>query len=170
MKKILDTTLINFIDYSNKLPRDFNTKLYWQLNLDLQDKIDYLDSKKLYEDWINYGSIENRIYTIPDNIIYYFDYRVYFYLYDDIKQLYDINDIYGLLYHYYKYGLHNNRICNIDNVDKYINNNHKYNIKKSSYNKFPNLIISKSHLIKLNYYKELYIQNQNNIILLNSLS
>jgi hypothetical protein len=101
------------------------------------------------------------IYNIPDDIIYNFDYRIYFYLYDDVKLLYDLNDNYGLLYHYYIYGLHNNRICNIDDVDKYINNNYRYNIKTSYDNRYPDLIISKTFLIKLNYYKELYILNQN---------
>ena len=111
-----------------------------------------------------YNNNESIIQTIPDDIIYNFDYRIYYYLYDDVKQLYDSNDNNGLLLHYYKYGLHSNRICNIDDVDKYINDNYKYNIKTSSYNKYPDLIISKTFLSKLNYYKELYILNQNDKI------
>lgn len=106
----------------------------------------------------------NNLDNISDDIIYNFDYRIYYYLYDDVKQLYDSNDNNGLLLHYYKYGLHNNRICNIEDVDKYIENNYKYNIQISYYNKYPDLIISKSYLIKLNYYRKLYILNQNDKI------
>ena len=155
MKEIFYTTLANFIDYDNRLPRDFNNKIYWNINNDLHNNINYHDTSKIYDHWLNYGYNENRRYSIPDELIYKFDYRVYYYLYDDVKKLYKSYNNYGLLCHYFIYGIKINRICSIDEIhlpDNYVTDIDINNIKNIS-----EIIVPKSYLIKLNYYINTYI-------------
>ena len=166
MKEVFNTTLNNFNNFNKNISNDFNPKLYWHLNQDLHDKINYTDIDMIYNHWLLYGSNENREFDIPDNIKYNFDYRIYYYLYDDVQNLYNIDDIEGLLCHYYKYGIYQKRIHSIDQIDI---PDDLLNLLTTQLNTIPNntkIIFPKSYIIKLNYYKKKYINKINKTLLI----